>query len=1023
MTFILLPASAQDSRIVHEFKPACDSISKAIKRRTTIKGELKLKAVMKRDELLDFYFTNSLGDYPWHEKEVEWFRDTLKKIMPRKYKTFEIGDIYSEKYQLDSLVVPYLTFRGGAARTIHTVKKPKGQALVREVGQMRYSRGLNGRHIALWQSHGRYFDVNSEMWRWQRPMLFQTCEDMFTQSYVLNYLAPMLENAGAYVMLPRERDTQTNEVIADNDSTYDGFGGRIVGSYEEHGAWKDAGTGFADTKAFYTGTENPFKMGSARKAPCVSDQGSRNAASIIWRADIPERGEYAVYVSYKTLAESTSSALYTVHHLGGESSFVVNQRMGGSTWIYLGTFEFDAGTDGYVCLTNKAPEGYGYVKGRVVTADAVRFGGGMGNIARSRSFDAENDTIPHYDPVVSGMPRSAEAARYWLQWAGVPDEIYSQNDGQNDYKDDYMSRGDWVAWMSGRSVINPKKPGRGIPFDLALGFHSDAGVTPDSTVVGTLSIYTSRSEDKTEFPDETSRMTSRLLADFVQSQIVHDLRKSHNPIWNRRLIWDRGYRESRTPTCPSMLLELLSHQNFSDMMYGLDPEFQFTTGRAVYKGILKYLSSRYQEAYTVQPLPVRNLALAFVSDTSGIETSSAILSWDKVDDPLEPTAKADGYILYRRLGNGAFDKGTKLENVTVDGNRISATVDIAPGEIYSYRVAAYNRGGRSFQSETVSIGIPHQTDSLKGKRPVLIVNNFDRISGPAYYINNGYAGFLNDKESGVPYIRDISFCGAMYDFNRAAEYRSDTNPGFGASYGDHAGKTMAGNTFDYIHIHGEAVLAAGHPFYSCGRDIFCSDPQLRASAWAIDLICGKQLTTVKPDKSEKFKVYTYEMMDAIKDFTAQGGNIIVSGAYIGTDIWSNIYPVQADTTYTKTAIDFARNTLGYRYDGNYGSRNGSLRMTAGGALRWTDLKSEKYIYNTPNRHCYHVGHPDSIRPSSKASSTVIRYGDTGASAGTAYSGAGYKAVCFGFPLETMMDKKDIRAIVEASLEYLAERQP
>ena len=36
-------------------------------------------------------------------------------------------------------------------------------------------------------------------------------------SYVLPYVMPMLENAGAYVFNPRERDVHTVEMIVDND--------------------------------------------------------------------------------------------------------------------------------------------------------------------------------------------------------------------------------------------------------------------------------------------------------------------------------------------------------------------------------------------------------------------------------------------------------------------------------------------------------------------------------------------------------------------------------------------------------------------------------------------------------------------------------------------------------------------------------------------------------------------------------------------------------------------------------------
>ena len=74
--------------------------------------------------------------------------------------------------------------------------------------------------------------------------------------------------------------------------------------------------------------------------------------------------------------------------------FKVNQQIGGGTWVYLGTFTFDKGRNDYgmVVLSNESKE-----KG-VVCADAVRFGGGMGNIARGGQ--------------TSGLPRYLEGARY-----------------------------------------------------------------------------------------------------------------------------------------------------------------------------------------------------------------------------------------------------------------------------------------------------------------------------------------------------------------------------------------------------------------------------------------------------------------------------------------------------------------------------------------------------------------------------------------------------------------------------------
>ena len=79
------------------------------------------------------------------------------------------------------------------------------------------SGALSGRNICVWQSHGRYYDAKDDRWKWQRCRLFGTVEDLYTRSYVVPFLVPMLENAGAYVMMPRERDEHRAELLMDHD--------------------------------------------------------------------------------------------------------------------------------------------------------------------------------------------------------------------------------------------------------------------------------------------------------------------------------------------------------------------------------------------------------------------------------------------------------------------------------------------------------------------------------------------------------------------------------------------------------------------------------------------------------------------------------------------------------------------------------------------------------------------------------------------------------------------------------------
>ncbi len=70
-------------------------------------------------------------------------------------------------------------------------------SLISRLDGVKPSSGLDGRYIAMWHSHGYYFDMTLDRWEWQRARLFGSVEDLSVMAYVIPYLAPMLENAGA----------------------------------------------------------------------------------------------------------------------------------------------------------------------------------------------------------------------------------------------------------------------------------------------------------------------------------------------------------------------------------------------------------------------------------------------------------------------------------------------------------------------------------------------------------------------------------------------------------------------------------------------------------------------------------------------------------------------------------------------------------------------------------------------------------------------------------------------------------
>ncbi len=997
---------------VNDFKATVDSLQARLKERTTVDAALKLKKVVPRDNALDFYFTNTFGDYPWRNSDLRWLRSTLKELLPQQWRARSVGNFYVGNNKLESYFMPSIDGSGKPLSAMFRTRDRRNHnPFIRKIGGQVFEKGMTGRTIALWQSHGSYFDETTQRWRWQRAPLFQTVEDMYTQSYVLPFLIPMLENAGAYVMTPRERDPQVNEIIVDNDPSFTkgrGEGVRISGQYSESGNWTSVEKGFMDYKASYTGRDNPFLAGTTRLTAC--QPGARKAEAR-WTPDIPERGMYSVYISYKTLPKSTDCAHYTVKHLGGESEFLVNQKMGGGTWIYLGTFEFDKGTEGCVILDNKMPEGHLGPENEVITADAVRFGGGMGKIARGT---AEQDTTEF---TVSGLPSFAEGAFYWMQWAGADTTLLNLH--EDDYTSDFADRGAWVGWMSGGSRTNPKQEGLGIPVDLSFAFHSDAGVTPDDSIVGTLSIYTLLCEGSDKLPNGESRWQNRMYADFVQSQVVDDIRTCFNPSWSRRGLWDRSYSEARTTTVPGMILELLSHQNFGDMKYGHDPSFRFVVSRAVYKGMLKYLSSRYGCEYEVQPLPVGSFATSFRTAPVPGNAAQVRLSWTPVLDSLERTAAPKGYILQTRVDDGAFDNGEIIEFKS-NGGRCFHDLTIKPGRIYSFRIIAYNDGGRSFPSEVLSIGVPSRG---KGKS-VMVVNNFTRVSGPTWYDSPEQAGFMNELDAGVPYMRSLDFIGDQKEFRRDLLWEDDDNPGFGASSGEYAGRIIPGNTFDFTVFHGKAMMNAGHPFHSVSSAVLMEGLVQDRGDYALDLICGKQVTT--PVGSDlgmtKYQLFPQALQDALKDFTMGGGNLIVSGSYIGTDFWDKVFPIESDPSYKSGTAEFAERILGYKAMTNFATSGDLLWPMKNEDLDLTGRIGKVEFWKERNDRIYNVENPDGLLPASEKSHTFLRYTDTNISAAVCYQGEGYRTACLGFPLEVLKSQDDINSIIEEILSFF-DRQP
>ena len=810
--------------------------------------------------------------------------------------------------------------------------------------------GLENRHISLWASHGRYYDAGKGVWKWQRPILFSTTEDLFTPTIVIPYLIPMLQNAGAVVFTPRERDWQLNEIIVDNDSHLSNY--KEVNDKKD---WKDSSDpGFAFHHGTYRDGENPFTAGTARKIK--ARKRDNKLSSITYQPTITEAGKYAVYVSYQTQKKSVDDAEYIVFHKGQATHFKVNQKMGGGTWVYLGTFDFDAGSSilNSVVLTNHSSH-----RG-VITADAVRFGGGMGNIVRGGT--------------TSGLPRTLEGARYYAQWAGAPWDIVSKSNGSNDYNDDINARSLMTNWLAAGSTYVPGK-GKKVPIDLSLAIHSDAGIAPNGSYVGTLGIYTTQEGDD-HLGEDLSRSVSKTLAENMVSNLKKDIDQVFHINWNTRSVRDRNYSETRLPDVPSMILETMSHQNFNDMKLGQDPNFKFVVARSIYKTILRYEASMHNTSYTVQPLAPILFRLKRVG------ANKVRLQWNAVNDPYEPTAVPTSYNVYTAIGNGGFDNGINISGT-------SCEIEMQMGKLYSFRITACNRGGESFPTEVLSA-----YNHPDAKQTVLVVNGFNRLSSPAIIDSIGSQGFNLEADSGVTYGKTIGWSGQQSNFDP----RSAGKEGAGAlGYGGEelVGKMVAGNDFNYVRTHAEAIQTAGrYNVVSCSGKAVENGLVRLTDYDAVDIDLGLE-------KDDGHSLYYYKafrpaMQQQISNYLQHHGNLFVNGAYLASDM-----KLEAEKQWLA-------NNLKITYAGS--NLNNYSAMIKG-------LGTSFDIYRTINADHYGAYTPDNILPANNTAIAVMAYAD-GNNAAVAYKGVDYRTFSMAFPLECIKDANTRNKIMRGILAYL-----
>lgn len=774
------------------------------------------------------------------------------------------------------------------------------------------SNGLKGRNLAMWHSHGWYYEQDDDRWKFQRARLFQTVEDLFPTRYVLNYLVPMLENAGAQVWLPRERGLHTTEIIVDDQDFY---------TYSGSVAPEVIDEGFALGDTLIYGNTNPFELGTSIKI----DPAIHGNIAVVFNMIMPEKGRHPLYIAYPKLEGASTEVLVEVTTDGFTQKYLLDQSRAFKTWVHLDDLFLQENQTVSVKLSTDS------MNTNVWGWDALRLGAGVGKVVRGGR--------------TSGRPMYVEGSRYWLQYAGFPDSlVYDFRVEDRDYTDDYVSRGEWVNFlMGGPTGANENRsiPGLNVPIDLSLAFHTDAG-TDTAGTIGTLLIYSTNGADVDEdtLYDGSHRITNRDLSDITQTEIVKRTRANWMENWQRRGLWDRRYSEAFRPNVPAMLLELMSHHNEIDMRLGLDPNYRFEASRAIYIGMLKYLASRHGFEPIVQPLPVKNLSLL-----QSTYRDSLVLSWDVVIDSLEETAKPTSFIIEAAKSEGG--------NYELIANDSTSTISLAKSVLKpfnSLRVRAVNAGGSSMPSAVLGYSIVE-----KQAKKVLLVDLFDRVEGP----RRTYAGgrVLFDDEGMTEGI-DPGLIGRVKSTLIADTWignsgHTNDDPGFGSTASTWETMPIAGNTGFHTVQWAKDLQVMDIASDAISRKAFLSLKQEDFVQYDhVIFVAAAQKSSTHPVKKEKvqFKIFDENFVQQLEMLQKTNTSMLFNGAYIGQSVKEN----------KEDSILFGRISylLGIRQITEDVSDLNLIR----GASPENELSFDKYwsYKNTPNSYSYYVDDPDGI---------------------------------------------------------------
>ncbi|HEX9251368.1 MAG TPA: hypothetical protein VF870_03955, partial [Ignavibacteriaceae bacterium] len=174
---------------INLFKENLDSLKQEFKLPASTKVESAV--IDSSDSTIIIEFNRNFSVVPFREGNVNEIYKFVKNSFGPRFENYKYT-ITSMGYPIENLIPNfYLTDKSKIDSSKLPKKKTERIPIVQNASKnLKLTKGLAGRNILLWHSHGWYYNNKEKRWMWQRARLFQTVEDVGPMSFTIPYLIP-----------------------------------------------------------------------------------------------------------------------------------------------------------------------------------------------------------------------------------------------------------------------------------------------------------------------------------------------------------------------------------------------------------------------------------------------------------------------------------------------------------------------------------------------------------------------------------------------------------------------------------------------------------------------------------------------------------------------------------------------------------------------------------------------------------------------------------------------------------------